>query len=209
MKIILVTLFAILGVQHMDAQTPSKSMATYRDACVKLLSGIDNDFDTYDLGDALDFFKKVRITEFSATDYHAVDSTTIANETKPTILFVPEYADSLIRNHMLIDLDNISIMRKGEDFDVQLLHKGIKAGKTVCYQSAGQDLCELLVVGESHARIKLIVTNLENKEEYVGTFERNGSISYTQWTMSSNGGRFEFKIENESDKDVSIVIAVN
>ena len=64
MKIILVTLFAILGVQHMDAQTPSKSMATYRDACVKLLSGIDNDFDTYDLGDALDFFKKVRITEF-------------------------------------------------------------------------------------------------------------------------------------------------
>ncbi len=209
MRTILVTLFALLGVQHMDAQTPSKPMATYRDACVKLLSGIDNHFDTYDLGDALDLFKQVRITEFLESDYNAADSATIFNEAKPTILFAPEYADSLLRNHMLIDLDNISIMRKGEDFDVQLLHKGIKAGKTVCYQSAGQDLCELLVVGESHAKIKLIVTNLENKKEYVGTFERDGSISYAQWTMPSIGGKFEFKIKNESDKDVSVVIAVN
>ena len=100
-------------------------------------------------------------------------------------------------------------MRKGEDYDVQILHKGIKAGKTVCYQSAGQDFCELLVVGESKAKIKLTVTNLENKEQYVGVFERDGSIAYTQWMMSSVGGRFEFKIENETDKDVSIVIAVN
>lgn len=209
MKKILFALFAILGILNTNAQIPSKAMAAYRDACVKLLTGIDNDFDTYDLGDALDLFRKVRITEFSEADYNAVDSTTLLNETNPTILFVPEYADSLIRNHMLIDLDNISIMRKGEDYDVQILHKGIKAGKTVCYQSAGQDFCELLVVSESHAKIKLTVTNLENKEQYVGILDRNGSISYTQWTMSSIGGRFEFKIENETDKDVSIVIAVN
>lgn len=209
MKNFLFALFVVMVALNTNAQTPSKPMATYRDACVKLLSGIDNDFDTYYLGDALDLFKKIRITEFSEADYNAVDSTTISNETNPTILFVPEYADSLIRNHMLIDLENISIMRKGEDYDVQILHKGIKAGKTVCYQSAGQDFCELLVVGESKAKIKLTVTNLENKEQYVGVFERDGSIAYTQWMMSSVGGRFEFKIENETDKDVSIVIAVN
>lgn len=209
MKYFLFALFAVMVALNTNAQTPSKPMAIYRDACVKLVSGIDNNFDTYDLGDALDLFKKVRITEFSEADYNAVDSTTISNETNPTILFVPEYADSLIRNHMLIDLENISIMRKGEDYDVQILHKGIKAGKTVCYQSAGQDFCELLVVGESKAIIKLTVTNLENKEQYVGVLDRDGSIAYTQWMMSSVGGRFEFKIENETDKDVSIVIAVN
>ena len=190
MKNFLFALFVVMVALNTNAQTPSKPMATYRDACVKLLSGIDNDFDTYYLGDALDLFKKIRITEFSEADYNAVDSTTISNETNPTILFVPEYADSLIRNHMLIDLENISIMRKGEDYDVQILHKGIKAGKTVCYQSAGQDFCELLVVGESKAKIKLTVTNLENKEQYVGVFERDGSIAYTQWMMSSVGGRF-------------------
>ena len=191
------------------AQTPSAPMSIYRDACVKLLEGIDNNFDTYDLGDALDLFKKVRITEFSIADYYAVDSITIANETAPKILFVPEYADSLIRNHILIDLDNISIMRKGEDYDVQILHKGIKAGKTVSYQSVGQDFCELLIVGESDAKIKLTVINIENNEIHKGSTERNGSISYTQWNMPATGGKFEFKIENETEKDVSIVIAVN
>ncbi len=209
MNRIILSLLIICSIQDANAQALSETMKTYRNACLKMLEGIDHNFDKYLLWDAIDLYNKVKITEFSEQDFEPVDTLTIYNEVKPKIYFIPEYADSLIQHGTLVEIDNISILRKGEDYDVQILHKGIKAKSSVAYKSAGQDNCEMIVLGESGANIKLTIENVSSGATYDGYVENNGQISYVTWHLPSEGSEFIFKIDNLSDKDVSIVIAVN
>ena len=199
----------MFGIQNSFCQTLSETMKAYRDACFKMLEGIDHNFDKYILWDAIDLYNKVKITEFSEQDFEPIDTMTTCNEVKPRIYFIPEYADSLILAGTLVEIDNISILRKGEDFDVQILHKGIKANTSVSYRSAGQDDCEMIVIGESGANIKLTIEDVKTGATYEGIQENHGQLSYVIWRLPSELSQFIFKIDNLSDKDVSIVIAVN
>ena len=209
MNRIILSLLIFCGIQNLNAQALSETMKTYRNACLKMLEGIDHNFDKYLLWDAIDLYNKVKITEFSEQDFTPVDTLTIYNEVNPKFYFIPEYADSLIRYGSLVEIDNISILRKGEDYDVQILHKGIKANSSVAYKSVGQNDCEMIVIGESGANVKLTIENVSTGASYVGLAENNGQLSYVIWHLPSEGSEFIFKVDNLSDKDVTIVIAVN
>lgn len=209
MKRTILSLLILCGFQSIYSQSLSKTMIAYRDACLKMLEGINHNFDKYILWDAIDLYNKVKITEFSDVDYISVDTTMVHNEISPNILFIPEYADSLIKCGELVDIDNISILRKGEDYDVQILHKGLKAMKSIAYKSVGQDDCEMMVLGETGSIVKLTITDVGSGIVYEGIQENNGMSSYVIWHLPSNGSEFIFKIDNLSEKDISIVIAVN
>ena len=199
----------VLGGHASFAQQLSDKMTTYHDACLKMLDGINQGFNKYILWDAIDLYNQVRITEFNDEDYVPVDSSVVYNEVPPKILFTPEYADSIIVAGSLVDIDDISILRKGEDFDIQILHKGLKANGSIAYISAGFDDCEMMVVGNSGANIKLTITDLTTGVSYEGTQENDGMISYVLWSLPAEDSEFVFRIDNLSDDDVSIVIAAN
>lgn len=211
MKQLLLSIFILLAGQPTLAQPQpmSDKMTTYRDACLKMLDGINQDFDKYILWDAIDLYNQVRITEFNDEDYVPIDSSVVYYELPPKIFFTPEYTDSLIIAGTLVDIDDISILRKGEDFDIQILHKGIKANGSVAYKSAGFDDCEMMVVGNLGANIKLTITDLTTGVSHEGTQENDGMVSYVIWGLPAEGSEFVFRIDNLSDDDVSIVIAAN
>lgn len=206
---ITVLILALLTGMHANAQTKQLSapMNAYKDACLKMQEGIAQGFDSDLLLDAIDMFQKVEIIPFDEADYHASDSVTAKNEAMPKIWYIPEYADKLILTKQLVKLDDISIMRG--DFDIQVLHKGIKPYGKISYISAGCDHCEMLVVSEKDSNIRLTVKDTSKDIEYKGVSGKTRNVSWVVWDMPAEGGEFIFSVENLSDKEVSLVIAVN
>ena len=208
MRKIFFLLAAFLGVQNIWAQSMSEAMTSYRDACLKMLEGIGKNYDKYILWEAVEMYDNVRISWFAESDYMPKDMETLHDELPPALYFVPEFADSLIVTGGLVSLDEISAVR-GRDFDVCILHKGIKAKGTLVYEAAGAGDCEMMVLGETGADLKLTITDLSSGTVHEGGREYGGMVSCVNWTMPATGAGFLFKIENCSDHDISMVIAVN
>lgn len=208
MKKIFLLLLSILGIQCVRAQSMSDTMMFYRDACLKMLEGIEKNNDKYILWEAIEMYGKLRLFGLSETEIMPVDSATTHNELSPRLYFVPEFADSLIVSGRLVEIDEISAIR-GKDYDVCVLHKGAKARGTLAYKATGYGECEMMVLGETGADLKLTITDLSSGTVYEGGREYGGMVSCVNWTMPATGAGFLFKIENCSDHDISMVIAVN
>lgn len=209
MKIYLTLSIAFLSSSFALAQL-SAPMQTYMDACVTFNEGISDKFNKYKISNAIDLFKKVNLSDIPSELCVAVDDTALKNEVKPQIFYIADYADYVLRNQKLIQLDNISLMNKGdEDNAISIIHKGIKAKSSVAYYSAGNGNCEMLVVGNTDANLDFEITELSSGRKYVGKKEGPDNISWIVWTLPHEDTSFKFEVINNSDKEVSIVVAIN
>ena len=208
MKRLIIIVTLVCSYFMSNAQALSKPMQDYKCACLKLVEGINSDFDKYILSDAIDLFRKVKITEIPDELCVPVENNTDA-EILPKIYFVKAYADSLIRAQKIVELDNISIVNKGEDNDIFIKHKGIKAHTSVSYKSIGNGSCEMMIIGYPSSSLSLNIRDITSDNVYHGRTEDSTNVTYCIWTLPKNDTEFIFTIENLSDADATVVIAIN
>jgi hypothetical protein len=188
----------------------SEPMHTYMDACITFNEGISDNFNKYKISDAIDLFKKVELAEIPSELCVAVADTVLKNEVKPKISYTAKYADYVLRNQNLIELDNISLMNKGnEDNVISIISKGIRSNSAVAYSLVGNGYCEMLVVGNPDANLDFCVTDISTGIKYIGIKENTDNVSWVTWTLPDEDTPFQFEVINKSDSNVSIVVAIN
>lgn len=205
----LILSFALVYSMFALAQL-SEPMQTYKDACICFNEGITDNFNKYKISDAIDLFKNVTLSDIPAELCVADDDIVLKNEVKPQIYYNADYASYVLRNQKLIELDNISLMNKGNEENViSIIHKGIKAKSTVSYNLVGNGNCEMLVVGNTDANLDFEVTDISTGIKYTGTKEGMCNVSWVIWILPEEDTPFKFTVKNNSDNDVSIVVAIN
>ena len=205
MKKLLLSLISLVSMLTMFGKEMSIPMAVYRDGCIKMGQAIAN-HDRYLMYDAKDLFAQVNLSSFD--DVEPADDSTAFLQKAPTILFTPEYADTLLINDFtMIELDPANMIRKGEG-SLYLMHHTIPGGTTLSYKACGIDDCEMIVVTLPGHQLSLNVTNLSTGENYEGIVSGEGCASWVRWQMSTMG-EYLFKIKNEGTSDAPFVVAVN
>lgn len=205
----LILSFALVYSMFALAQL-SEPMQTYKDACICFNEGITDNFNKYKISDAIDLFKNVTLSDIPAELCVADDDTLLKNEVKPQIYYKADYANYVLRNQKLIELDNISLMNKGnEDNVISIISKGIRSNSAVAYSLVGNGYCEMLVVGNPDANLDFCVTDISTGIKYIGIKEYTDNVSWVTWTLPDEDTPFQFEVINKSDSNVSIVVAIN
>ena len=183
----------------------SRPMETYREGCLKMLEAI-REKDKFDLYEAKELMGQVHLGDW--TDARPADN---AGGTNPTLYFDAQFADSLIRHNFdFVAMDDADQMR-GEDeaeyADLLVLNRAVPPHGTMEYRATGSGHCELMVVAEEAQALKLTVTDADSGQVYEGAAAGDGRTRAVVWTLP-DGGMFVVRVENGSDREVSLVVAV-
>lgn len=211
MKSIILFLSFMLASLYAGAQTSvSAAMEQYINGCEKLLTG----FDTKRLSDVAEakiLLSKLRLTTYQ--DFEVVNATDSCNISLPSILFTPDFAREIIKSGVITDpheQSNPYLMRKGDDFDLQIWNASIAPNSSIAFKGVAVDDCEMLLLSEIHSGLKLSISSdysaSEIKTESLNA--EHSEYSTSVWHMKEQGDFF-FTITNNSDKKQTFVIAIN
>ena len=204
--IIPIIALALCSLLPTNAQSTDRStkMTEYGNGCRKLLEGIANK-DKYALYEAKEELGKLNLEVIDP-----ICEEGSKGEGKPLIMFCPEYADAMIKSNFLLQsLDDISIMRAGDDSDLLVFHKSVSAHGTLTYEWEGCGKCELMLVGKANDKLKVSITDTTSGKQYMALPDEEGGVSYVAWEMGTADGTYSIHIENTSDELVSFAIALN
>ncbi len=211
MKSIILFLSFLLVSLYAGAQTPvSAAMEQYISGCEKLLTG----FDTKRLSDVAEakiLLSKPRLTTYQ--DFEVVNATDSCKISLPSILFTPDFAREIIKSGVITDpreQSNPYLMRKEDDFDLQIWNASIAPNSSVAFKGVAVDDCEMLLLSEIHSGLTLSVSSdysaSEIKTESLNA--EHSEYSTSVWHMEEQGDFF-FTITNNSDRKQTFVIAIN
>lgn len=209
-RIISILLFA-LSVTFAGAQNNISSvMEQYIGGCDKLLTSFDSK-DLADVSEAKLLLSKPRLTSYQ--DFELVNSSDSCLIFPPAIIFTPDYAREIIKSGIISDpreQTNPYIMRKGDDFDLQIWNAAIAPNSNVTFKGVAIDDCEMLLLSDDNAGLKLAVISDFSSSPVMSDNHLTEHCEYTTsvWHMKEQGNFF-FTISNTSDKKQTFVIAIN
>lgn len=183
----------------------SEPMETYREGCLKMLEAI-REKDKFDLYEAKELMGQVHLGDW--TEAQPADN---AGGIAPSLYFDAQFADSLIRHNFdFVAMDDVNQMR-GEDgaeyADLLVLNRAVPPRGTMEYRATGSGHCELMVVAEQAQALKLTVTDADSGQVYEGVAADDGRTRSVVWNLP-DAGMFVVRVENGSDREVSLVVAV-
>lgn len=162
------------------------------------------------LTDAKLSWSKLRLLEWSNEDFHPVDSISAQAITEPLVLFTPEYATKLVKEGKISlgDTEGAHIMRKGDEFDLQIWNAALKPGATAKFVSKAMGHCEMILFSLLGNQLEFSVQNNLGEEVPINEIERN-SIYSAVWEMPDKPEEFFFTITNLGSEPETFVIAIN
>lgn len=206
MKNFLFILLVLSTFLPIFGQEMSPAISCYRDGCLKMAHAIEAK-DKYLMYDAKELFAKLSLSSFD--DVVPADDITKQTEKAPMIYFVPSFADSLLLyDFVLVDLDPASILRKGDNNDLILMHRTVPARTTLTYRTIGVGDCEMMLFTMPGGNLRLEVSDVSAGKSCSGEISYGGCVSWAKWFMPQIGDIL-FKIENLNDNDATFVVAVN
>lgn len=201
--IIIIAIF--FPIRSIAAQTLSDNLRNYLHACMTMKEAMVS-HDKRKMQSALSMFDELNIAQIPN---ESIDSANNCDEVKPSVFFIPEFADNMLLNNFVIaDLDEVSMLRDVLMLpDVSVSHHGIKAGGSITYQIAGGGHMELLVITDGKESPEIRVVDKVNGKEF-NDYSIDGSSSWLVWDMEKEGF-FELSVINKNDSDATFVIAIN
>lgn len=211
MNKIIALLLLMVSVSIADAQNNfSVAMEQYIGGCDKLLAGFESK-NLADVAEAKLLLSKPRLTRYQ--DFELINDSDSCVIMQPTIIFTPEYAREIIKSGVINDpheQTNPYLMRKGDDFDLQIWNASIAPNASVTFKGEAVDDCEMLLLSEDHSGLLLTVKSDFSSSPIQTEKHLTEHCEYITlvWHMKEQGDFF-FTISNTSDKKQTFVIAIN
>lgn len=205
--IILSILITLSGSSVFAQQAPSQAMRTYIDGCNSLLTAI-GEKDIINLVYAEKTLNGVQLIQYTPfEDFEPADSCTMNVLKAPEILFTGEYVDYIIKNNIkeFVPVEEPYILRKGENYDLQVWHASILPNSTATFKAAGVGYCEMLLLWASSSDMILKVKPSYSTDV---SYICGNNYQCAMWDMN-NESEFIFVIENKSEASQSFVLAIN
>lgn len=208
MKNILSLIVAIITALTAQSQQMSETMFKYSEGCFALREAIaQKDFGK--LISAKNKFKNLKLDQYSEEDFSPLDSISQSAILEPTILFTPEFADSLVIKGIISfeKINNAVLMRKG-DGELFLWHASIAPKSLATFKTEGFNDCEMFLCSTQDSNLKLSI-NSDTTGELTGTPVNDNSAWYINWLLPETGESFTFTIINNGDTVSTFVVAIN
>lgn len=204
--VIALNVFAFQGI----AQTLSQQMTQYINGCDMLLMGIKSK-NLADISEAANILTANHLKLLQFEDFEYLDSLESGKIGSPLMMFTPDFANEIAKSDEILDIYEISepyIMRKGDEYDLQLWNASIAPNSSVTFKATGVDQCEILLYSPISTPLSLSVTVSNNVIDIHQTTTSVSVSSTASWVMHTIGQYF-FTISNTSNSVATFVIAVN
>lgn len=211
MNKIITFLLLVLSAIFAEAQNNiSVAMEQYIGGCDKLLAGFESK-NLADVAEAKLLLSKPRLTSYQ--DFESINDSDSCVIMQPTIVFTPDYAREIIKSGIINDpheQTNPYLMRKGDDFDLQIWNASIAPNSSVTFKGEAINDCEMLLLSEVNAGLTFFIETDLSSSPIVADKHLADHCEFTTatWHMNEQGA-FLFTISNTSDKKQTFVIAIN
>lgn len=208
MRKILLVIALIVTALTVHSQQMSETMSKYSEGCFALREAIaQKDFGR--LLSAKSKYNNLKLDQYSEEDFSPIDSISQSVILKPTILFTPEFVDTLVSKGIisLEEIDNAVLMRKG-DGELFLWHASIAPKSSATFKTEGFSDCEMFLCSTQDSNLKLSIGS-NTTGQLVGTPVNDNSAWYINWNLPEDGESFNFTITNNGDSVSTFVIAIN
>ncbi len=189
----------------------NQTMQRYYAGCQLLLNGIAQQSESI-LDEAFRLLdenerNKDRIKLQNLEVEYSVSSDTMAVGTH--VYFNGDYAKYCLKQAETPFVAKTSLMRGDNDSDCFVHQDALRGNGKVTYTVVMGGYCQLLVIAEKNAKLKVTVEEQEATQTHQATIYENGSVAFVEWTQGDNSQETNIKVENLSGKDISFILATN
>ncbi len=122
------------------------------------------------------------------------------------LLFTPDYVDALlVSDFNPIETLPPALMRGA--FDISYWHLGVAANKACGFSTIGSGEMELIAVASPGGKISVEIIT-EDDSPVTMEAQADSIAATAQWEMPRSG-KFTVMVHNDSDTDISVIVAIN
>ncbi len=207
--------FESIWSQNLQKENLNKNMARYYEGCILLREGIINndqiklDSAIYFLNESDDESDALELNKLELTNVETLDEVPMQGH----VYFNSNYAEHIYKEINEPFIDKVESLRgfplAEQDDPCNIAHIAIKAQGRVTYELEVEKDCRMFVVTEPGGTVKLFINDDNNNPLTIAQEYLSGAVLYAQWVQPVNSNSVYITLENNSSKDISLVIAMN